>query len=592
MAETPLLTLAHVTHEAVEQIGGIGTVLEGLISSPVYQQQVKRSILIGPTQAHIHADPEKRLGEAGKVLYSSIDNIDRLGLAGKFRPIEWAFNTRIVYGTRTFDPPGQKRSGETEILLFDVFNTNHDRLAVLKLRLWERFGLDSSRYDKLWDYEEWVRMAEPTYYALLALLKDEDFPCVMFSHEFMGMPSVLHAILEGSDKFRTVFHGHECATARRLVEDHPGHDTMFYNVLAKARQQGLYVDEVFGDQSDFFRHALVSRSHLCDGVIAVGDFTGQELQFLDPHFKDQPVDIVYNGIPAAPVTMEEKKAARKMLLDYSRALFDFEPDLLMTHVTRPVISKGMWRDIKICHYLDGLLAAKKQKGVLYILTSGGGTRRPQDVLNMEKNYGWPRYHREGYPDLVGPEVDLHHMIEPFNAEHENVQIVLVNQFGWSRQRIGNRLPREMDVAQLRLATDVEFGMATYEPFGISPLEPLNAGAICMISNVCGCEGFVEHVSGGKKMPNVIAADFTQLERDMSIPELLAMTRDQRNAIEERVARELTDDLWSRLPTTDRQREKLLESGQQLVRKMGWDQVIEESLVPMLQRICKPLNGSA
>ena len=42
-------TLAHVTHEAVEQIGGIGTVLEGLMTSPVYQAQVRRSILVGPT---------------------------------------------------------------------------------------------------------------------------------------------------------------------------------------------------------------------------------------------------------------------------------------------------------------------------------------------------------------------------------------------------------------------------------------------------------------------------------------------------------------------------------------------------------------
>ncbi|MCC5830692.1 MAG: hypothetical protein JJU36_14695 [Phycisphaeraceae bacterium] len=590
MSRTPKLTLAHVTHEAVEQIGGIGTVLEGLISSPVYQNQVKRSILVGPTQAHIHADPEKRLGEAGKVLYSSIDNIDRLGLAGKFRPIEWAFNTRIVYGTRTFDPPGQKRSGETEILLFDVFSTNHDRLAVLKLRLWERFGLDSSRYDKLWDYEEWVRMAEPTYYGLLALLKDEDFPCVMFSHEFMGMPSVLHAILEGNDRFRTVFHGHECATARRLVEDHDGHDTMFYNVLRQARRQGRYVNEVFGDQSHFFRHALVSRSHLCDGVIAVGDYTGQELQFLDPHFRDQPVDIVYNGIPAAPVTLTEKNAARRMLIDYSKALLGWSPDLLMTHVTRPVISKGLWRDIKVCHYLDGLLGQKKQKGVLYILTSGGGTRRHQDVMSMEKNYGWPRFHRDGYPDLVGPEVDLHRMIEPFNASHQNIQIVLVNQFGWSRQRIGGRLPKDMNIAHLRLATDVEFGMATYEPFGISPLEPLNAGAVCMISNVCGCEKFVEHVTAGKGAPNVICADYTRLDHERDIPELLAMTRQERDAIEETTSAQLADELWSRLPHTDRQREKLIESGQKLVRKMGWDQVIEESLVPMLERICKTNNG--
>jgi len=84
MAKTYQHTLAHVTHEAVEQIGGIGTVLRGLMASPVYQQHVRRSILIGPTATHIAVDPQKRLGEHGKVLYSSIDQIDEAGLAGRF----------------------------------------------------------------------------------------------------------------------------------------------------------------------------------------------------------------------------------------------------------------------------------------------------------------------------------------------------------------------------------------------------------------------------------------------------------------------------------------------------------------------------
>ena len=44
------------------------------------------------------------------------------------------------------------------------------------------------------------------------------------------------------------------------------------------------------------------------------------------------------------------------------------------------------------------------------------------------------------------------------------------------------------------AYDAELGMATYEPFGISQLEPLGSGAVCVISNVCGCAGFVRQQS--------------------------------------------------------------------------------------------------
>lgn len=579
-------TLAHVTHEAVDHIGGIGTVLEGLMISPVYQKHVRRSILVGPTSTSMTVDPEARLGEHGKVLYSSIDRIDRGNLASKFRPIEWAFNVKIVYGKRTYARPGTGRTGESEVLLIDVFHPNADRLNVFKHRLWETFGLNSGKYESSWDYEEYVRLAEPAFYALSAL-KDHNGPMVLFGHEYMGMPAVLQAILDGQEDFRTVFHAHECATARRIVEDHPGHDTMFYNVLDQARAEGRYVDDVFSNLDKFLRHALVSRSHLCDGIIAVGDRTRDELNFLNTHFDDQPIDLVYNGIPAMKLDMPLKLASRNMLAQYAKALLGHEPDMLMTHVTRPVISKGLWRDLKVCHGLDAQLAAKGKTGVLFILTSGGGVRRKQDVAMMEDHYGWPRHHKEGYPDLVGPEVELCNDIDAFNKHHKAVQIVLVNQFGWTHDRIGVRLPENMDIADLRRATDVEFGMATYEPFGISPLEPLGCGAICVISNICGCAGFVKHATGGKPTKNVIDADFTQLDHPRTIDQLKSMSQHERNGIEDRVSADVANQIMERMPWDDAAREAMLKSGQQLIKKMGWDQVIEESLLPMLERIQQP-----
>ena len=593
MAREPF-TLAHVTHEAVEHLGGIGTVLRGLMTSPVYQRVVGRSILVGPTQARLQINPEARLGETGRVLYSSIDRIDRENLAAKFRPVEWAFNVAIVYGTRRYHVPGDNRTGEAEVLLVDVFGTNPDRLNVFKLRLWETFGIDSSKYEKAWGFEEYARLAEPAYYALAALLDDDELPCVLISHEFMGMATAFQAILDGQEQFRTVFYAHECATARHLVEANPGHDTMFYNVLDRARDQGLYARDVFGDLDHLFRHALIKRAHLCDGIIAVGDRTRDELLFLDSQFRNHPIDLVYNGIPAGKVDLEGKMASRQMLADYSKALLGHEPDVLMTHVTRPVISKGLWRDLKICHSLDGQLARQQKTGVLYILTSAAGVRRRQDILAMEKNYGWPRDHENGYPDLVGPEQSLYRDIAAFNDGHGAVQVVLVNQFGWSRQRIGNRLPATMTIADLRRATDVEFGMATYEPFGISPLEPLGAGAVCVISSICGCEGFVRHATNGRGTPNVIEADFTRLGGDQTnstIDQLKAMTSQQRDQIEEAEAQRIADELMRRLPWSAPQRKSLIESGQALVADMGWDQVIEEGLIPMLQRIVVNDSGS-
>ena len=44
------------------------------------------------------------------------------------------------------------------------------------------------------------------------------------------------------------------------------HDAMFYNVLHKSAEQGLYINDVFGDQFGYFRHALVEASHSPDGA--------------------------------------------------------------------------------------------------------------------------------------------------------------------------------------------------------------------------------------------------------------------------------------------------------------------------------------
>lgn len=578
------LTLAHVTHEAVEKIGGIGTVLEGLMTSPIYQQHVNRSILVGPTSLATESDPEHRLGPHGKVLYSSIDKIDTLDLGSKLRPIEYAFNINFVYGQRTYEIPGDTRTGTADVLLIDVFQYNRNRLAAFKHRLFETIGIDSLRYESNWDYEEYIRIAEPAYYALTALLNDKDLPCTIFAHEFMGLPTAFKAILDGAQRFRTIFHAHECATARHLVENHPAHDLAFYNIMRQAQQQNLYVTDVFGDLSSLFRHALISRAHLCDGVIAVGDDTAREMHFLADHFDHHKIDLVYNGVPTMPVTPTQRENARTFLADYTEKLTGTRPDLLMTHVMRPVVSKGLWRDVQVCHHLDRHLAEKNQHGILYILTTAGGTRRPQDIHRMEKEYNWPQHHRDGYPDLVGVETEYFKMAENFNNTHNNIKIILVNQFGWSQQLIGQQLPPDMDIADFRAAPDIEFGMATYEPFGISPLEPLCAGAICVISSVCGCAGFVNEVTNHKPTPNVIIADYTKLDQPRSIDELLNMTQSERDPLEMKISQDIANQLIKTLPRSQAEREVMLKKGQQLANKMGWDEVSQNHLIPMLKRV--------
>src|SRR3954464_14290049 len=90
-------TAVHVTHEAIQKIGGIGAVLHGLLTSRVYLDQVHRNILVGPFWPSDERG-EQRLGAQGEVLYSSLDQIFRTPLSAKFREIEQTFDVAIVYG--------------------------------------------------------------------------------------------------------------------------------------------------------------------------------------------------------------------------------------------------------------------------------------------------------------------------------------------------------------------------------------------------------------------------------------------------------------------------------------------------------------
>ena len=44
------MTLIHVTHEAHEKMGGIGAVLEGLLTARAYQNVVARTLLVGAAE--------------------------------------------------------------------------------------------------------------------------------------------------------------------------------------------------------------------------------------------------------------------------------------------------------------------------------------------------------------------------------------------------------------------------------------------------------------------------------------------------------------------------------------------------------------
>ena len=578
------MIVVHVTHEAVEKVGGIGAVIAGLVTSEAYDEAVSRTILVGPLLT-TDRPVNYRLGEGGQVIYSSLDAIETPPWREKFHPIERTYDVGIIYGKRNVADPCTGRHVDAEVLLVDVFHSNQKRLNLFKAELFKKFAVPSQQFEDAWEFEQYVRLAEPAFEALKAIGCDgADKHVVFLAHECMGMPTALKAVLNGSPNMRTVFYAHEVASVRPIVEDCPGHDTTFYNVLGKASQDGLSLEEVFPEVFANYKHALVKAGRYCDHVFAVGDYVEEELRFLDQHFQTQPIDLVYNGIPAKDLSLTEKLTSRGRMQQYAENLFGNRPNWVFTHVCRPVLSKGIWRDLAVLHQMDSALADRGETAVYFMLGTLAGQRRIQDIRHMERVYGWPVTHEHGYPDLCGGEEILGEMFDNFNRNHQAVRAVLVNQWDWSRQVCGDRMGEEMTFADIRAGTDVEFGLSVYEPFGISQFEPLCFGAICVVSNVCGCMGFARKGAAGKAFDdNIIEGDFLEVPDGKTIAELLEMPAGLRDRIESLESRRLAALVLARLPRDEATIAKRIAGGYELARNMSWQHVTKEYFLPSLSR---------
>jgi hypothetical protein len=579
-------TVVHVTHEAIQKIGGIGAVLQGLLTSRVYLDQIPRNILVGPFWPGEESG-DRRLGANSEVLYSSLDHLYRSPLAARFREIEQTYDVGIVYGRRKFTDRETGITSMPEVLLFDVSRFDKEKIGLFKYDLWKQFGIESSKYEDIWDFEQYMRIAKPAIAALHALgvAASVSEPCVILSHEYMGMPTALAAIMEGANSnFRTIFYAHEVATMRRIVEGHPGHDTMFYNVLRTAMAAGHFVEDVFGDQSNYYKHSLVKAARFCDAIFAVGDYTLKEARFLGPDFVTVDAQIAYNGVPCWKIDVPEKMRSRNKLRRYCKTLLKYEPDYVFTHVTRLVPSKGLWRDLRVLEHMEQHLRQRNETAVLFTLSTEVPARRGDDIQRMEQNYHWPVVHREGLPDLSGGEALYYQGVQEFNAQSRNVKVVFINQFGFDQRVCGMRMPADMEFMDIRKGSDAEFGQSIYEPFGIAQVEPISFGGICVFSECCGCAGFVAKATGGEPTPNVIVADYTDLPNKAMRPEqLLGIGQPQRDQVEHTVAEMVAGELISRLPHTPQQFEEFIERGHALASKMSWDVVARDYVLPGIQR---------
>lgn len=577
----------HITHEAVQKIGGIGSVIAGLLTSDSYKVFFDRSVLYGPL-FNTDGPASSRLGRDGVVLYSGIDNYDTEKYAYIFSPIEKKYNISIVYGRRMIvneSNPGHYIN--TDTILVHINNIKTEAVDKLKFLLWENFGIQSERYDD-WDYEQYVRIAVPYTEIIAALISKEDL-VFHFSHEYMGMPSVLKVVADksrgGRKTCRTIFYAHEVSTARSIVENLPGQDIAFYGILGHKDIGGRSMEEVFGGRSEYYRNELVKRTGHLDHIFAVSDLTAKEIKFLNPDIEDKKISVVYNGIFLKKINFEAKKTARETLKKYCKTLLNYDPDLIFTHVTRLVSSKGLWRDIMLLEELDELMAERSQTGFYVLLSTLIGNGRPSsEASRMEREYGWPVLHKEGWPDLVGMESEIYNDIATFNARSKAIKAVFINQFGFSRHSCGIRVPENAQWLDLRIGSDAEFGMSIYEPFGIAQIETIQFGGLAVLSSSCGCSGLIS--SKFEKEPDCFhILDFSKGQEALKIEELLSMDSDERTAVERKIIKKEAVSVLKKLEVL--QDEKKLEDRlKRSVRssfEIDWDHIVSKNILKVLNK---------
>ncbi len=587
--------IVHMSHEAGVHVGGVGAVLDGLLGTQAYGEGVARTILVGPLQADDGVALDRLMDPANEVqiAYSSLHGIyqgvhaeQREALQG----IERQFGVTLLYGTRRFG------SQTCEIILADAGRADADAANLFKFVCWERFGLDSTRHESNAEYNLYMALARPLLAAIAAIGADagpDGNQKYLIGHEWLAMPLLLAAQIDEPQQWRTILYAHETATVRRLVEERPGHDTSFYNAMFQAKEWNLSLEAIYGSQDHDYKHPLLRLATRCDAIFAVGDVIVDELRFLGGRFANSKIEVVYNGSSAEQISLADKHASKALLQQYAERLLGYRPDYVFTHVSRMVLSKAFWRDLRLLEHLEKGLAKRGQTAVLFVLASSlPAGRRPQWVYSWEEQYGWPLVHRDDNGDLAGLERSFYYdNLEPLNQRNGGIRAVLVNQYGWSRARCGVRMPSEMSFADIRRGTDVEFGQSIYEPFGIAQLEALTYGALCCLSSMCGCINFVGRAAGGElsqlpRLANLVVADYVTLPQGywLSSPyDALGIDQGIRDWIEGNNSERAAHMLLARLPQNDDQGQALLESGCAAAQATSWEVVVRDYFLPALER---------
>lgn len=426
---------------------------------------------------------------------------------------------------------------------------------------------------------------------------------VFFAHDWVGVPlywamqlANQHSSNPLNPKYKVYF-AHEARIARMLVEgtmrdkypiltavcDPDGHDVSFYNYLSHLPESSTLAEAFPGSHgfNDIFFHVMNREAAQFDKVFAVGERVKHETALICRGIGRPPITLCPNGVPdlvGASASLQTILEANGRLKDMAQINIGFKPDYIFTSVNRCELSKGPWRNVGFFRTFAQNNPDAKALFIWLVRPRPVATQR--QIESWAQAYHWPLSHqpRSQGGDLREDEVPLWEAIVSFNRQFSGrCHILYVNQFGWAPDSLGALDPAGTQFRDLRIGTDVELGLSIYEPFGIAPLEPFSSGAVCVLSDACGCALHLDSLAqkGVISSNGFVVGRFIGANQDIHPAQVSLKTLQH---IEERVYSQMERDVSARLQIP---RGVRFQDACQAMPHLSWMAVVNDYFLPGL-----------
>jgi len=524
--------------------------IQKIISSSIEQKFTDKVILMSSFNLKnfsFESEGITPLFLSSKGIYSLDEDIHH-----SFGKIESEFNVKIFYG--------EKKEDNLLYLFIDTENIYLHKVNSFKGRIYEKFYIESDKFEKINDYEKIVEFAEPAVKCIELLSKNIECPSpIVFSHEVFGIPAIMNAKMNNVN-IRACFLSYEVHAIRDIVCSHPGHDVAFYNILRHAKNQGKSLEEVFGDRSYIYQFELMRNLYLFDYIFTIGGMLKEELAFIDKKIDKKKIFPVFRGIELdfkalASRKEEDRNTIRKV---FSQKI-DFDADMIFLHTTRLSISKGIWRDFRVLEVLD----EKIDKNCIFvILGSSAGVHKDIDGLKkISDDYNWPVNHKGGFPDLIDYETEVWWMVNEFNKNSKRIKVLFVNQPGINKEIFN--WPDGFEISNVLNGADLVFGQSIYEPYGVSQAEAALMNNVVLASSQ---SGFIAQFKDFE-LKNIIPAEYVSMGRNMDMESLRNISIEERNSMEREYSKKIADIIIERLSEKDNYNIK-----DEVLKRIDWNEI--------------------